>query len=70
MLQVITYIYKANMKEERKKHIIFARENIEILKLYLRVSKDLHILSLKQFVTLSSLVEDISKQLTAWQRSL
>jgi hypothetical protein len=68
---LITSIYRANSSfDERLKNIKKAREQVEVLKLYFRLSKDLKILTLKNFVDISLNVESLSKQLFAWEKSL
>lgn len=68
IINLITNIYKANSKTDKIKNIFLAREKIEILRLYFRLSKDLKIVNLGKFVEVNVLIESISKQLTAWEK--
>jgi hypothetical protein len=63
-------IYSANKsaKQTKPNYIELGRKNIEVLRLLLRISKDLKVLSLKSFVLLNGQVEELSKQLLAWQK--
>lgn len=63
-------IYKANKskKENRLQYIDEARQNIEVLRLLLRLCKDLKILGVKGFVALNMQIEELSKQLASWQK--
>jgi hypothetical protein len=67
---LITSIYRANSSfEERLKNIKKSREQIEVLKLYLRLSNDLKIISLNKFADFSIKIQNLSKQLLAWEKS-
>jgi|TARA_B110000459_G_C16591143_1_gene486309 hypothetical protein len=63
-------IYKANKskKETRQQNIDQARENVEVVRLLLRLCKDLKIIGIKGFVALNIQVEELSKQLASWQK--
>ncbi len=54
----------------RFQEIINIPDKIELVRLLLRVLKDLKQLSLKRFTQISVLTENISKQLTGWKKSL
>lgn len=71
IIDLITSVYRANSSfDERLKNIKKAREQVEVLKLYLRLCKDLKILTLKNFVDLSLNIDSISKQLFSWEKSI
>jgi len=70
IINLISNIYKANRKKDKTKNIILSREKVELLRLYFRLWKDLKIISLKKFIDINVLLESISKQLTAWEKSL
>ncbi len=63
---LLTTIYKANKTHNKLELIDNARENTEIVRLYLRVLKDLNEIGLKRHVALNEQVENISKQLAGW----
>lgn len=70
IIDLISTIYRANSSSEmRITNIRKAREQIEVLKLYFRLSKDLKIISIHIFASLSLKWESISKQLFAWEKS-
>ncbi len=70
-IYLITLIYRANSSlEKRKMYLQEAREGIEVLKLYLRLVKDLKCISLEKFVQIGQNVESLSKQLASWQKSV
>ena len=70
IINMISNIYKANRKKDKTKNIVLSREKVELLRLYFRLWKDLKIISLKKFIEINVLLESISKQLTAWEKSL
>ena len=47
-----------------------AREQIEVIRLLIRVMKDMKQISLEKFVNINQVVEKVSKQLTGWQKSI
>ena len=69
-LDLLLNIYKANKsrKENRIEHIGGARENIEAIRLMLRLTKDLQVMGNKPFVFMNGKIEDVSVQLVGWQK--
>ncbi|MDA3891464.1 MAG: four helix bundle protein [Salinivirgaceae bacterium] len=69
-LELLINIYKANKSKQatRLQYIDTARQNIEVVRLLLRVSKDLKIIGIKGHVALNVQVEELSKQLSSWQK--
>jgi four helix bundle protein len=66
-LRLIINIYKANRDTRTKEAFILeARANLEEIRLLIRITKDLRVLSLKKFVALQEKIEPISKQLSSW----
>ncbi len=71
IIDLITSIYRANSSfEDRLKNIQKAREQVEVLKLYIRLCKDLKILQINKFADISLNVESLSKQLFSWEKSV
>lgn len=70
IINLISNIYKANNKYDKQKNISLAREKVELIRLYFRLWKDLKIINLNKFVEINLLIESISKQLVAWDKSL
>jgi len=69
-LEMIANIYRANSSQNKAPFIQKARENAEVIKLYMRLTKDLKQINLEKFVRFNEKLESVSKQLTAWQKSL
>jgi len=47
-----------------------SRECIEMIRLYFRLAKDLKQVNLKKFIFINDQLENVSKQITGWQKSL
>lgn len=67
-IELIINIYKANRSKEKKEIIAKAQENTEIIRLLLRLLKDIKEISLKRFIALNQKIEMVSKQLTGWMK--
>jgi len=69
-LELTINIYKANksQKQNRLKRIAEARENVETIRLLVRLTKDLQVIGNKPFVFLNSKIEEVSVQLVGWQK--
>jgi len=70
LIELISFIFKANSSKEKSVHLQKARENIEVVRLLFRLCKDLKLIDLKKFVEVNVLIESISKQLVGWARSV
>lgn len=66
-LELLINIYMANKskKEERLCCIDKARQHLEIVRLLLRVAKDIRVIGIKGSVVLNVQVEELSKQLVS-----
>ena len=56
--------------DELVRSLQHAREKIEVIRLFVRLMKDLKQISLQKFVQINQKVENVSKQLTGWQKSV
>ncbi|MFA6285652.1 MAG: reverse transcriptase domain-containing protein [Parcubacteria group bacterium] len=65
---LIKNIYRANKAMDKIVHIEKSRENLEMIRLFLRLMQDFGQLSLKKFVEINLAVEEVSKQLAAWEK--
>ncbi len=63
-------IFRANSRKDKHQVLQEARESIEVIRLFIRLMKDMHEISLKRFVQVNNKVEDVSKQLTGWQKAM
>lgn len=69
-VDMITNIYRANSREEKKDLLQRARENVEVVRLYMRLLRDLNQVSIRKFVEVNERIENVSKQLAGWQKSV
>jgi hypothetical protein len=65
---LVKNIYRANKARDKVSHIGEARENLEVIRLFLRLMQDFNQLSLKKFVEINQAIEEVSKQLAAWEK--
>jgi len=68
-IELLTLIYRANSRTDKHATLQDARERIEVIRLFIRLMKDLQQISVKRFVQVNQKVEEVSKQLTGWQKS-
>jgi len=68
-LDLIMNIYRANIRTDKLVLIQNARENVEVIRLLIRLLKDLQQIGLERFVQVNLKIENISKQLAGWQKS-
>ncbi len=63
---MIINIYRANSGNDRVRHVASARENIEVIRLLIRLLKDLKQIQVARIARLNLAIEELSKQLTGW----
>jgi hypothetical protein len=69
-IEMLLSVYRINTsKENRERYFLSAREQVELVRLLLRLMKDLRLVNFNRFTRLNEMVESISKQLTGWHRS-
>jgi hypothetical protein len=68
--EMLIHIYKANKsgKDMRVSYISDARKHLEIVRLLLRICRDVKVIGLKGHVSLNMKVEEVSRQLGAWHK--
>ena len=69
LVEVLVLIYRANNAQQKIEIIAEAREKLVTVKLQLRLLHDLKQISLNAYANTSVMVETVSKQLAAWQKS-
>ena len=67
-IELITLIYRANSRTDKVETLQTAREHIEVIRLLVRLMKDMHQIGIKPFVAVNEQVENVSRQLTGWQK--
>ncbi len=68
-IDLLVLIYRANSRYDKQAVLQTAREQIEVIRLMIRLMKDMRQITLEQFVQINSTVETVSKQLNAWQKA-
>lgn len=68
-LEMIMNIYRANTRQQKKDTLQNAREHLEVVRLLMRLTKDMKQININRFVDVNKKIEDISKQLTGWQKN-
>ena len=68
-IELLTLIYRANTRHQKDDVLQMAREQIEVIRLLIRVMKDMKQISIEKVVKINLAVENVSKQLTGWQKS-
>jgi hypothetical protein len=69
MFDLFILLYRTNSSEEKVSVLKEAREKIEKIRIMVRISKDLKLLSVGNFALLNEKIQEISKQLCGWQKS-
>jgi hypothetical protein len=69
-IELLTLIYRANSRKDKQEVLQEARECIEVVRLFIRLMKDMKQINLKRFVEVNKVVENVSKQLAGWQKSM
>lgn len=67
--ELLTLIFRANVRKDKYDILQEARERIEVIRLFIRVMKDMHQIGVKRFVEINEKVEMVSKQLVGWQKA-
>lgn len=70
LIQIMLCIYRANKTTEKKQHIAQARELLVEVRIYIRLLADFHQISARQYALLTDKSELMSKQLSAWEKSV
>ena len=69
-IALLTLIFRASSRQDKQAVIQEARERIEVIRLFIRLMNDMKQMSLKKFVHINQKVEEVSRQLSGWQKSL
>ncbi len=68
-IELLMLIFRANSRQEKAIVLKEAKERVESIRLLIRIMKDLHQINLSGFVQISQKIEEVSRQLTGWQRA-
>jgi hypothetical protein len=62
-IDLLILIYRVNTRQDKSAVLLDAKERIEVIRLLIRLMKDLHQISIKNFVAINTIVEEVSKPL-------
>ena len=65
-IDLLEGIIIANQKKEKQASLVEASVKLDILRIFIRLSKDLRLLDLKKYETLSSHIVEIGRMLGGW----
>jgi hypothetical protein len=65
-MAMMTLIFRANTRNDRKEVLMEARERLEVIRLYVRLMKDLKQINVRKFAQLNTSIELVSRQLGGW----
>ena len=68
-LEISVMIYRANVASDKSPYLGKLIERIQVAELLLRLSHDLHLISLKQYAKAIEMTGSIGKQANGWRRS-
>lgn len=68
-IDFLTLIYRANSRHDKAETLQATREQIEVIRLMIRLMKDMRQITLQQFVQINQTVENVSKHLNGWQKA-
>ena len=60
-IELLTLIYRANIKRDKQAVLQEAGERIEVIRLFIRLMKDMQQISVKQFVQINKVVANLQK---------
>ncbi len=68
-ITLVRSIYRANKCKDKERYLEAFLDNFEVLKLEVRLCKDLHLITVKQQSDLSLRMDGIGKQITGWRNA-
>lgn len=69
LINTMMQIWRANSTHSKQSNILQARESVEKCRLYLRLLYDLRQINMDSFTKWNSTIQNISKQLSGWEKS-
>ena len=68
-LQLVRNLYRANKAQDKEMHLEAFLDDFELLKLEIRVSTEMRLLSMKKQAALSLLLDRIGRQIIGWRNA-
>ncbi len=66
---LVRSIYRVNKAVEKNPEFDAFMDDFEVLKFELRLSMDLHLISIRKYAGISRLVDSIGRQINGWRKS-
>ncbi len=67
---LVRSIYRANKSYDKSQDLEAFLDDFEVLKFEVRLSMDLHLLSIKHFSEISTLMDTIGKEINGWKKAV
>jgi hypothetical protein len=68
-LAILVLVFRANVAQDKSKHLVSLIERLQVAELMLRLSKDKRLISIKQYAEAVLLTGSIGKQATGWRKA-
>ncbi|MES2181008.1 MAG: four helix bundle protein [Pseudomonadota bacterium] len=68
VIEVIVLIFKANVSFDKVPYIQKLLERVQVIELLLRLSRDKHFISTRQYAGAIDITDQIGKQATGWKK--
>ena len=69
-VELVLNVYRANVSRSgRRQFITIVLERVQVVELIIRLCRDLHLISIKQYATVAELTDQIGRQAYGWQQS-
>lgn len=68
LIEIVVDVYKANSTVDKTEVLQDARQRVVVVKLQMRILRDLNQITVKAFALQSERAETLSKQLAAWHK--
>ena len=65
-VELVRYIYRANKTPDKKMYLEQFLDQFEVLKLEIRLCKDLHLININHMASLTEKTDSIGKQISGW----
>ena len=71
VVDLVVFIYKANsFRDERAKYVSLILERMQVVELLVRLSKDMRLMSIKQFSEIVALTDSVARQAQGWLKTV
>lgn len=68
-MDLVRYIYRANVSQDKAESLIKFLDAFQMVRLQVRLSYDMKLMSKAEFIDLVEVMDSISKQVTGWRNS-